>query len=104
MGIYFDEKGKFFTDVVSKEAVMVTVQTLTQRIHGRIHIRSGERLKDEINHAELFLAITDATILDDAGKPLYHGEFMAINREHIIWILPDDQLAKEPPIQTGGES
>jgi hypothetical protein len=104
MTIRFDEKGKFFTDIISKEAVPVTIQTLTNRIHGYIHIRPNERLKDEINQSEVFLAITEATIFDFTGKELFHGEFVAINREHIVWILPDDQRAYPGLAQIGGES
>jgi len=104
MTIRFDEKGKFFTDVVSKEAVPVTIQTLTHRVHGRIHLRPGERMKDEINQSELFLAVTEATIYDFSGKILAQGEFLAINREHVVWILPDDQRANLPVEEPGGES
>ncbi|MBN2547881.1 MAG: hypothetical protein JXB15_01890 [Anaerolineales bacterium] len=91
MGIYFDEKGKFFTDVISKEAVQVIIQTTTNRVRGRLHVRPGHRLKDEINQSELFLAITDATVYDLSGQLLYQTEFLAINREHLVWLLPEDQ-------------
>ncbi len=92
MSIWFDEKGKFFTEIVSKETVAVIIQTLTNRIHGGIHVRPDQRFKDEINISELFIAITDATIFDLSGKELFSSNFVAINREQIIWILPEDQL------------
>lgn len=98
MGIYFDEKGKFFTDVVSKEAVLVTIQTTTNRVKGRLHVRPGHRLKDEINQSELFLAITDAVVYENSGIVLYQTEFLAINREHVVWLLPEDQRKEK-----GGE-
>lgn len=91
MTIRFDEKGKFFTDFVSKEALYVTVQTLTNRIHGCLHVRPGERLKDEINKAEEFIAITEATVFDTLGEVLMQGKFIAVNRDHIVWILPDGE-------------
>ncbi len=91
MSIRFDEKGKFFTDIVSKEAIWVNLQTLTHRIYGRLHVRPGERLKDEINQAEDFIAITEATVFDSSGNALYHSKFIAVNRLHIIWILPEEQ-------------
>ena len=95
MTIRFDEKGKFFTDFVSKEAVYVTLQTLTNRIHGCLHVRPGERLKDEINKAEEFIAITEATVFDPLGEILMQGKFLAVNREHIVWIMPDDQYQED---------
>jgi hypothetical protein len=92
MSIHFDDKGKFFTDVISKESVPVVIETPTSRIHGFIHIRPGERLKDEINQAEPFFAVTEATVFDMKGKEIYRSDFMAISREHIVWMLPEDQL------------
>lgn len=92
MNMHFDDHGKFYTMVISKEAVAVIIQTIDHRISGQIHIRPGERLKDEINREDPFFAVTDATILDENGAPLYRSEFLAINRQQIIWLLPEDQL------------
>lgn len=91
MSIRFDEKGKFFTDVVSKDAIPVVIQTTTNRVLGNIHIRPGERLKDAINQMEVFFAVTEASILNPAGQQLYHTEFLAIHRDHIVWIFPQDE-------------
>lgn len=104
MSIRFDEKGKFFTDVISKEAVPVIIQTLTHRIHGQVHIRPDERLKDEINQGDSFLAVTETTVFDRTGNILYRGDFMAINREHIIWLLPEDQLHPDDTTPDGGDA
>ena len=68
MNIEFDEKGKFFTDIVSKTSVPVLIQTMTHRIHGNVYITRGQRLKDELNLDEAFLAITDATVFTSAGE------------------------------------
>jgi len=92
MGIRFDDKGKFFTEIISKEAVPVIIQTLTHRINGYLHVRPETRLKDEINQTELFLAVTEADVYDFAGNLLYRTDFLALNREAIIWIVPEDQL------------
>lgn len=101
MSIYFDDKGKFFTELISKEAVPVIIQTLTHRIQGQIHIRPGERVKDEINQADAFVAVTQAKIIDPGGRELYQCEFIAVNREHIVWILPEDELVRSdtPPMR-----
>jgi hypothetical protein len=101
MSIRFDEKGKFFTDVVSKEAVPVIVQTITHQVRGMLHIRPEERLSDEINQGDRFFAITEATILDASGNELYRCDFFTINRDHIIWILPENQ---KKPVERGGEA
>ena len=92
MSTYFDERGKFFTMVISKEAVPVVVQTTTHRIRGYVHVKPGERLKDELNSEEPFFAITDGEVMDMNGSSLYHSDFLAINRQQIVWLLPEDQL------------
>ena len=104
MTIRFDEKGKFFTEVISKEAVAVIIQTMTHRIHGKIHIRPGERLKDEINQAEPFFAVTEASIQDHAGQEIFRTDFLVIYREHIVWMLPVDKLSEGPAQPRGGEA
>jgi hypothetical protein len=104
MTIRFDEKGKFFTDVISKESIPVIIQTPTNRITGNIHVRPGERLKDTINQSEPFFAITEAVILEPNGQVAYKCEFMAISRDHIIWLIPQDELLTAAGPTAGGEA
>ena len=100
MSIHYDEKGKFYTDIISKQAIPVLIQTSTNRIRGNIYVRPAERIKDQINQEDMFLAVTDAIIFDLAGEELYHSDFLLVNREHLIWLLPEDQL-KQP--ESGNE-
>ena len=95
MSLRFDDKGKFFTEVVSKEAIPVIIQTPTNHIQGNIHIRPGERLRDAINESEVFIAITEVVIYDLAKKEQYRSEFLALNRAHIIWILPTNPISSD---------
>jgi hypothetical protein len=92
MGTHFDEKGKFFTPVITKEPIAVIIQTVTHRIVGNIHIRPEERIKDELDRPESFLAITDAKILDQNGQEINSAAFISVNRQHIIWVLPVAEL------------
>ena len=50
MTIRYDDKGKYFTDVVTKDAIRADIQTLTHRVKGDVHVRIGERIKDELDH------------------------------------------------------
>lgn len=95
MTIEFDEKGKFFTDVVSKVPVHAVVQTTAQLIRGNIHVRHGERLKDELDRDETFLAITEASILQADGQVQFETAFLAVRRSQIVWVLPEDGKAQE---------
>ena len=96
----FDQKGKLYTDVVLKKNVPATIQTITHRIHGELHIRPDERLTDELIRSENFLAITNVTVFDSRGQLVYHADFLSLNREHIIWLIPDDEITNDE--HTGG--
>ena len=94
----YDDKGKTFTDVITKDVVPSIIQTLVSRIQGNLHVRVDERVKDELNRDEQFLAITDAVVYNLHGEKVSDAEFMLINRDHIIWIVPDEantQLAEK---------
>ena len=99
MSIRYDDKGKFFTDVITKDAVSSNIQTLVTRIEGNVHVRQNERVKDELNRGEQFLAVTDANIFNLQGQKLYEAEFLLINRDHVIWIIPEDDRL---PFDEGG--
>lgn len=89
MSIEYDEKGKIFTDLVSKVAVYATLQTTTHRMRGRIHIRRDQRVKDELDRNESFLAFTEVTVFSEDGKVLFEAPFVAVQREHIVWVIPE---------------
>jgi hypothetical protein len=91
MGLHYDEKGKFYTDYVSKDAVTAVIQTTTQRIQGSLYLRAGERVSDMLNRSEHFLAVTDATVFDAEGKEIYNCGFMAVNIDLIVWLVPKEE-------------
>jgi hypothetical protein len=86
MTIKYDNKGKFFTDIISKEAVRSRIQTVNQLIEGDIHIRLEARLKDELDDIDSFLAVTDASVYDNAHNFLFQTGFIAIRRDQIVWV------------------
>jgi hypothetical protein len=88
MTIEYDEKGKFYTDIVKKLPVSVVMQTTAHLVRGQVHVRDGERLKNELERDEVFLAVTNATIYDANDKVLFTAPFMAVQRAQIIWIMP----------------
>jgi hypothetical protein len=100
MSIHYDEKGKFFTEIIPKEPVPVRMQTLTHRIQGNIYIRPGERLKDELNQAVQFVAVTDAVVFGASGDEICRTEFMIVNIDQIVWLTPE-QDSPQSQDQTG---
>lgn len=91
MQIEYDEKGKLFTEVIAKDKIWSHIQTETHVIHGYVHVRIGDRLSDELNKENNFLAITEAEIYSLDGQQLYLTSFLAVNRAHIVWLMPIEQ-------------
>lgn len=91
MTIEYDEKGKIFTDIVSKVPILATIQTTTHLMRGQIHVRRDQRIKDELDLDESFLALTDVSVLGTDGQTLFQAPFLAVRRSHIVWVLPEQQ-------------
>lgn len=95
MTFEYDEKGKIFTDIISKDSVAATVQTTTHLIRGQIHVRRDQRVKDELDLNESFLAMTDVNIIGPDGQTLFQAPFLAVRRSHIIWVIPELNVGEE---------
>ncbi len=95
MTIEYDEKGKFYTDIITKEPVSVVIQTSLHLVRGFVHVRQGERLKNELERDEVFLAVTEASIVGMDEKVLFTIPFMAVKRSHIVWIMPAGEKSED---------
>ncbi len=105
MSIRIDAKGKIYTDVVRKDEVPVLIQTLTNVIHGNIFLRPEQRIKDGLNDSpETFIAVTGAEIYSPAGHLLHKAAFLTVNKQHIVWVRPDDERPAHPAEAPGGPS
>ncbi len=93
MTVEFNDRGKYFTDIISKVAVSAVIQTITHRIEGAIHVRLDGRVKDELDRPELFLAVTDAKVFAADGSVLYKADFLTVSRSQIVWVIPSDDTA-----------
>ncbi|MBL8062053.1 MAG: hypothetical protein JNK32_03470 [Anaerolineales bacterium] len=91
MSIEYDEKGKFYTNVIHKIPIPSIIQTTTHLIRGLIHVRQGERVKDELENGNSYIAVTDASVCEADGKVVYSGPFVSVQRTQIVWIMPLEQ-------------
>lgn len=66
----------------------VTILTANYRITGYIDLLPGSRVTDYIVEAKDFIAVTDAVVLDVAGKQVFAAPFLDVNREHIQVMAP----------------
>lgn len=98
-----DEKGKVFTQRVRKHCIEVDIETVQDRVHGFLHVMPGNRVKDQLNNRdEQFLAVTFATIMNNSSSTKdppaepKHVTFVAINKQHVISVVPiNDRQATE---------
>jgi hypothetical protein len=95
MTIEYDEKGKIFTEIISKVPIQATIQTTTHLMRGRLHIRRDQRIKDELDTNENFIALTDVSVLGPDGQTLFQAPFIAVRRSHIIWVIPEQSKGEE---------
>jgi hypothetical protein len=56
-----------------------------------VHVRPDTRIKDELDHTEPFMAVTNARVYDMRGELLYDCKFMTVSRAQIVWVIPHDE-------------
>ena len=103
MTIHFDDKGKFYTNIIAKDPIDATIQTTTHRIDGNVYVARGERLIDELRASGKFIAVTNARVLNLNGEEEINVEFLTINRDHVIWVVPHEDKTVEPS-ESGGQT
>jgi hypothetical protein len=81
-----------YSDKIEKVAKRVVLQTLNDVILGDFHYRPRLRLIDELLSGDQYLAITDATVYDKSGKVRFRSNFLSVNRDHIVMIIPWDEM------------
>jgi hypothetical protein len=81
--------------VVTKIPVPAVIQTTSHMLRGLVHVLRDQRLKDELDLDQPFIAVTDANILDGDGQILFHAPFLAVRRSQIVWIMPVEEAEKK---------
>ena len=92
-----DERGKFFTERVSKQRVEVLIATVFGHVRGYVHVARGQRLKDMLNNSiEQFIAVTDATISARNGEEPEEVKLAVLNKQHLFSVIPVDESQLTP--------
>ncbi len=96
MDFRIDQKGKIYTQRITKEELPATLATTTHIIRGVLYVRPDWRLKDEMNNDEQFIAVTDAEVYDISGQTrLYSSPLMVVNKGLLAWIIPQEENATD---------
>lgn len=96
MKLSYDEKGKYFTDYVSKVPLPVIIQALHFIVKGEVHLPPEKRLIDELNSSGKFIAVTNAIVYSQSGEELYRANFFPINLQHVVLIIPLEETTAIP--------
>jgi hypothetical protein len=84
-----DAKGKFYTPRVTKSSVPIIARVADTIIKGKMNLMPDNRLKDELDSDEAFVAITEAEVLDaHTERVLFRVEVVIVNKQSIAWIFP----------------
>jgi hypothetical protein len=81
-----------FSDNIQKVTTKAVIQTLSDVIIGDLHLRPRLRLIDELISGEQYLAVTNAVVYDKSGRVRFSTRFLTINREHIILVIPWEEM------------
>ncbi|HMO55979.1 MAG TPA: hypothetical protein PKC19_01375 [Roseiflexaceae bacterium] len=99
MGLRVNERGKFFSVRVPKDALHTLVQTREHLVVGYFHMRPDRRMKDELNEARSrFLPITDAHIYragDETER--YYTSFLLVAYAVITMVAPIEAISRVRP-------
>lgn len=70
----------------------VVIYTDSYRIDGRIALLPGSRLTDFVRQAPKFIAVTDASVAQRDGTPLFATRFLDVGIEFIELIIPAEAI------------
>lgn len=92
--IRIDRKGKYYTSVVSTNRLRVLLRLVSgELVEGHVHVRPNYRLSDELNDDNQFISITGVQLSID-GKLLYESSFIAVHRQAIQWVIPQEAIGQ----------
>jgi hypothetical protein len=73
---------------VKKYAIPCTIMTTAGLLEGELHKRGNQRIIDEMNTANAFIAVTNAKF--QLGEPtlILESNFLILRGDQIVWVRP----------------
>jgi len=84
-----------FCDKIEKIVVRVVILTLSDVIIGDFYKRPRLRLIDDLISGEQYIAITNAVVYDKSGGVRFRTQFLSVNRDHIVLLIPWDEMERK---------
>jgi len=86
-------RGQYYAEHIRKAQLTVLIATDREYIWGKIFLTPGYRLKDEMNGEGRFVAISEVRVGHDIeGTACREVQFMALNKDYIRWIVPQEAV------------
>lgn len=78
---------------IEKEQKPIVAYTPYYKIEGRVYTPIGARLSDFISSAQQkkFIPVTDAMVTDLSGNQVCKTNFLELNKDEIIFLVPVDE-------------
>ncbi len=94
MDLRIDEKGKYYTQRITKDTLLVLLRTADEIVAGSIHIRPEQRLKDELDaNRSPFIALTGVAVYDQSGQTCcYQTDVLFVSISQIVTIAPVESM------------
>ena len=73
---------------VKKNAVPCTIMTTAGLIEGELHKRGPQRIMDELNASDSFIAVTNAKIQLGEPDKVLGTDFLVLRGDQIVWVRP----------------
>jgi hypothetical protein len=98
---------KKFAAKAKKDNINVLIYVHGYKILGTVYLPLGGRLTDFLNtkglgaEGEIFIPVTDASIFTiDDGSLIHYTPFLNVNKDKILFIFPQEEIAKEKRLDT----
>ena len=81
---------------IEKEQKPIVAYTYHYKIKGKVFTPPGSRLSDFISgiRQKKFIPVADAVITDIFGNEICRSKFLELNKDEIIFLLPQDELVE----------
>jgi len=75
---------------IEKEQKPIIAHTASYKVTGKVFIPPGGRISDFISSTaqRKFIAVADAVVTDIFGKEICKADFLELNRDEIIFLIP----------------